>query len=100
MTDRIFGGFFDEIYYRCKKHYIPYPKGAKCPRCEQEKEMSKEIDIDVIMNYNDLNTVIEGLIELRNKHGGKCTVDTEVEYEPYEDSIGHPRVYLVIPNDE
>ena len=98
MTKKtIIGGFFAETFYKCEKHLGAYPKGAKCPRCEQEKIMAEEIDIDVIMNYNDLNTVIAGLIELRNQHGGKSHVDVEIEYEPYDDGPGHPRVFLIVP---
>lgn len=27
-----------DVWYMCKKHKIPYPRGAKCPKCEKEKE--------------------------------------------------------------
>lgn len=50
MTDRAFGGFFSEIYFRCETHGIPYPKGSKCPRCEHEETMNNEVELYVIMN--------------------------------------------------
>ena len=27
-----------ETYYLCIKHKVPYPRGAKCPKCEKEDE--------------------------------------------------------------
>ena len=26
-----------ETWYKCEKHGVTYPKGAKCPACEKEK---------------------------------------------------------------
>lgn len=31
------GLFAGEKYYKCKKHSVRYPKGAKCPICAKEK---------------------------------------------------------------
>ena len=31
-----------ETWYKCSEHNVPYPKGAKCPKCEKDKIMKEE----------------------------------------------------------
>lgn len=44
QKDRIcFSAPWSETYYMCRHHFVPYPKGAKCPVCAKaEKENDKK----------------------------------------------------------
>jgi len=33
-----YSGFGSEMYYECAVHGVPYPTGAKCPRCESKNK--------------------------------------------------------------
>jgi hypothetical protein len=37
MTDPICFQDLFATYYKCRKHDVPYPKGAECPKCNMEK---------------------------------------------------------------
>lgn len=32
-----YAGFGSEMYYKCTEHGVSYPKGARCPRCENDE---------------------------------------------------------------
>lgn len=46
--------------------------------------MTKRVEIPTLLNYCDLDTVIEELTRLRDQYGGECMVDVELEPVPYE----------------
>jgi len=40
MTDRLYWSFpWGEIFYKCRIHNVPYPKGAVCPKCKYEEDV-------------------------------------------------------------
>ena len=46
MDKLTYGGIFNaEDWYKCSVHLVPYPKGAKCPKCNfhQEYQMAHTI---------------------------------------------------------
>jgi len=51
---------------------------------------TKKIVLDVITDYNQLDTVIAKLIELRKEYG---VIDAEVYYPPYDET---PRVEVTL----
>lgn len=61
--------------------------------------IATEIELDVITNHNDLNTIIAELVKLREKYGGKSMVYTEVVYEPH-DERGYVGIFCVVNHKE
>jgi len=59
--------------------------------------MSKKIELRVLLDYNDLDTVIEQLIKLREEHGGDCMVDLETEAELYDSGV-YVAANLIVPD--
>ena len=57
---------------------------------------TKRIDLDVLTNYNTLDTVIEEFCRLREQYNGRCMVDLNIEYEPYEENSPYIEATLEI----
>ncbi len=37
------GIFSAEVYYKCRKHSVSYPRGTTCPKCDHEKKKNISI---------------------------------------------------------